>query len=108
MAQRGSFHLERRSAERFPVSLSVQTDKGPGVTRDVSTSGLCLIPSEQLFEVGDQMEVVLIIPDPDEAENAAHLEFRVRGRVVRVESESGALGVQILSDEGSGHLAWAF
>jgi hypothetical protein len=107
MAQRGNSQLERRSAERYAVSLSVRTDRGPGVTRDVSTSGLCLV-IEQPLEVGDQMEVVLTIPDPVMVKDHAHVELSFQGRVVRVDPGSMAVGVQILSNGGNRQLAWSF
>jgi hypothetical protein len=107
MAQRGNSQLERRSSERYAVTLSVRTDRGPGVTRDVSTSGLCLV-MEQPLEVGDQIEVVLSIPDPDMVEDPTHVELSFQGKVVRVEEGSMAVGVQVISNGGSRHLTWSF
>ena len=54
------------------------------------------------------MTISLFIPDPDKAENPAPLEFILQGRVVRIEAGSGAVGVQIIPDEGSSRLALAF
>jgi hypothetical protein len=107
MAQRGKSQLERRSSERYAVTLSVRTDKGPGVTRDVSTSGLCLV-MEQPLEVGEQMEVALTIPDPEMIEDRAHVELVFQGKVVRIEAGGMAVGVQILSNGGNRQLAWSF
>ena len=103
MAQTSSFHPERRSAERFLVSLPVETDRGPGVTRDASVSGLYLV-TEQPLAVGDHLELIMSVPDP---ETLLPLELVLQGRVVRVEGAQGAVGVGIALDEGSRYLARA-
>jgi hypothetical protein len=109
MVREGSFHDERRSAERFLVSWPVETDKGPGVTRDVSVSGLCLsLTTGQLVKVGDPMEVVMTVPDHDSVEIPAQLKLILQSKVVRVEAGSGAVAVQILPDEESRRFALAF
>ncbi len=106
MAQKGSFDSERRSAKRFLVSLPVETDRGPGVTRDVSVSGLYLV-AEKPLDVGDHIELTLSAPDPDYPESSLPLQLRVKGRVVRVEEEDGAVGAGIALDEGSRYLVQA-
>ena len=77
------------------------------MTRDVSVSGLCLI-TEQHLDVGERMAVTLTMQDPDAIENPAQLELTLHSRVVWVDSGSGAAGLQLLPDEGSSRLAWAF
>jgi hypothetical protein len=106
MAQYDDSHVERRSAERFSLSLAVETNQGPGVTRDISVSGLGLI-TEQPVEVGDLVQVALTMPDPDSADGSAQLSLNLRGKVVRFEKESGVAGVRLFLDEGSVQLAWA-
>jgi hypothetical protein len=106
MAQHESFHPERRSAERFRLSLGVQTDKGPGVTRDVSVSGLGLI-TEEPVEVGGQVDIVLTMPDPDSVDGTTQLRLNLRGKVVRFEAEGNVAGVRLFLEEGSTQLAWA-
>ncbi len=62
--QTSTFHSERRSAERFLVSLPVETDRGPGITRDVSVSGLYLV-TDQRLAAGDRLQLLLTVPDRD-------------------------------------------
>jgi hypothetical protein len=106
MVHKQSFPPERRSAERFLLVLPVETDRGPGMTRDVSVSGLYLV-SEAPLEVGEHLELTLSVPDPDHPESSSSLLLVLRGRVVRVEREPGPVGAGIALDEESRHLAWA-
>jgi hypothetical protein len=98
--QTNIFQPERRSAERFLVSLPVQTDRGPGVTRDVSVSGLHLVP-EQLLAAGDRLQLTVTVPDCDHA-----LPFRLslKGIVVWAKGVGGAAGVGIALDEEGGYV----
>ncbi len=106
MVHKGSFGPERRSAERFVVSLPVMTDRGPAVTRDVSVSGLYLV-AEQPFTVGDHLELTMRIPDYDHPQNLP-LHVRLTGSVVRVEEqEVGSVGAGVALDEEGGYLARA-
>jgi hypothetical protein len=97
------FHSERRSAERFSVSLPAETDKGPGVTRDVSLSGLYLVTKERLF-ADDRLQLVVALPDGD---RSFPFRLALKGRVVRVEEVDGASGAGIAVDEASPSLLWA-
>ncbi len=105
MVQAGNSQSERRAAERFRVSLTAETDKGPGVTRDVSVSGLCLITGWHL-DVGEQLDVVLTMPDRDDIADSVQVQFALRGSVVWAEPGSGAVGMLILPDEESRRVAW--
>jgi hypothetical protein len=91
---------ERRSAERFRVSLPVETDRGFGVTRDVSLSGLYLVTDERLSP-GDDLDLVVGL-----AESGGSFPFRLalRGKVVRVEAAGGAVGAAVAVDEESARL----
>jgi hypothetical protein len=107
MARQNSPYPERRSAERFLVSLPVETDRGPGMTRDVSVSGLYFV-TEQSLAVGDHLELTMSIPDPGRPENPSSLLLVLHARVVRVEEAPGAVtGVGVALDEGSMQLALA-
>ena len=102
--QTSSFHSERRSAERFLVSLPVETDRGPGVTRDASVSGLYLV-TEQPLTVGDRLQLTMTVPD---RESSLPLQLVLQGRVVRVEDAQGAaVGAGVALDEGSRYLGQA-
>lgn len=91
------FHSEQRSAERFRLSLPTETDRGPGVTRDVSLSGLYLVTKERL-SIDDRLQLVVALPDGD-----CSFPFRLalQGRVVRVEDLDGAVGAGIAVDKES-------
>jgi hypothetical protein len=106
MAQFGDSQVERRSAERFSLSLAVETNKGPGVTRDISVSGLGFI-TEQPVEVGELMDIALSMPDPDSLDGLTRLRLNLCGKVVRFEAENSVAGVQLFLEEGSVQLAWA-
>ena len=100
--QTNTLHSERRSGERFLVALPVQTNKGPGVTRDVSASGLYLI-TDQPLTAGESLDLTLDFPDRE----GAPYRLRARGTVVRVEDAQGSVGAGIALDEGSRYLAQA-
>jgi hypothetical protein len=88
---------ERRSAERFRVSLPVETDRGPGVTRDVSTSGLYLVTDRRLA-AGDRLQLVVTLPDHD---HSLRIRLSLNGKVTRVEDVEGAAGAGIALEEES-------
>ncbi len=106
MARTNQPHVERRSAERFLVSLPVETDRGRGVTRDVSVAGLYLV-TDQALAVNDHLQMTLSVPDPDHPRARPPLRVILRGRVVRVEDRAGALGAGIALDEDSRYLTQA-
>jgi len=95
--QTSHFQSERRSAERFPVSLPVETDRGPGVTRDVSVSGLFMVTDKRLA-AGDHLQLVVTLPDHD---HALSIRLGLKGRVTRVEDVGEAVGAGIALDEGN-------
>ncbi len=101
MSQASSIYSEHRLAERFLVSLPVETDRGPATTCNVSVSGLYLLTKYQL-DVGDRLNVVLTIPD---RETATPLRVEATGNVVRVEHVEGGAGAGIALDEASAQLA---
>ncbi len=106
MAATDKYYSERRSAERFLVSLPVETDRGPGVTRDVSVAGLYLVTDEALA-VDDRLQLTLSVPDPHQPQGHPPLQVIMRGRVVRVEGTRGGVGAGIALDEESRYLTRA-
>ena len=94
------FSVERRVAERFRVSLPVETERGPGVSRDVSVSGLYLVIDQRLA-AGDRLRLTVALPDKG---CALPLRLDLRGRVVRVEDVNGATGAGIALDDESARL----
>jgi hypothetical protein len=97
----GSTRGERRSAERHRVALPTDTDRGPGITRDVSLSGLYLVTEERL-PVGARLELLLSLRD---GEHLLPLRLAARGRVVRVEEVDDRAGLGIAFDDAN--LCWA-
>jgi len=88
---------ERRSAMRHRVLLSVETDRGTGVTRDFSLSGLYLMTKSRLCP-GEKVCLRVALPDPDRAD--VHW-FACSGSVVRVQDEGDAVGLGIaIHEEG--------
>ena len=96
MVQMTQIHSDRRLGKRFGVSLPVKTDRGSGVTRDVSISGLYLVTNERLV-TGDRLRLVVEVPDVDRS----FVRLGLKGRVVRVEDVDGAVGAAIAVDEES-------
>lgn len=101
--QTSHLHSERRSTERFLVSLPVETDRRAGITRDVSLSSLYLIPGQRLA-VGDRLQLVVTLPDRD---RSLSLRLSLKGRVIRIEDVEGGTGAAIALDEESMHLVQA-
>jgi hypothetical protein len=95
--QTSHFKSERRSAERFPVSLSVETDRGAGVTQDVSVSGLFMVTDKRLA-VGDHLQLVVTLPDHD---HALSIRLGLKGTVTRVEDVGDAVEAGIALNEGN-------
>jgi len=95
-----NFSVERRVRERFRVSLPVETEGGPAVTRDVSVSGLYLVTDRPLA-AGEQLQLAVTLPY-----KGCSPQFRLdlRGRVVRVEDVKGAIGAGIALDDESASL----
>jgi hypothetical protein len=78
---------ENRLASRFPLSCEVDLDPGTGLTRNLSTSGVCFI-TDKFFE--PDLMLRCFIPMQKKGKNLIRL--RCEGRVVRVrkmENNSG-------------------
>lgn len=83
--------------------LPIETDRGPGVTRDISLSGLFMV-TDQGLAIGERLQLVLTVPDPDALDA---LRLSMRGRVVRTEEFEGGAGVGVALDEGTPYLLQA-
>jgi hypothetical protein len=89
---------ERRVARRFTMSLPLRvlpresnSSELRAQTRDVSYQGLYFL-SAQKFDVGAEIELVLTLPH--QAAQAADVDIRCRGQIVRVEAaRDGQLGI---------------
>jgi hypothetical protein len=83
--------LERRKSTRFQVKLSVEFEKGTGVTRDFSSSGV-YFETDQSFSLADQLEFFMHLEHSD---LGPQTRVRCRGRVVRVEPMGERMGVAV-------------
>jgi hypothetical protein len=95
------FLLERRSRQRFPLSLAVEyrllgkdRRRGSGKTRNISSSGV-------LFEVTDQQpfsgSIELMVSWPCLLDDECALKLVVKGRVVR--SEGSDIAIESIQHE---------
>lgn len=76
----GSHFSERRRAARFPIAIPVELERGKGVTRNVSLSGV-LFQTEAAFSPGEQIRMVLVL---ERASPDRPIRLQCEGRVVRV------------------------
>jgi hypothetical protein len=82
---------ERRKAPRFQGRLDVELDKGTGVTRDFSTSGV-YFETDRSFSPADPIEFFMNLEHTDLVPQAC---VRCRGEVVRVELMDEKTGVAV-------------
>jgi len=87
----GPVNSGRREAERIAVELPVEMEKGQGVTRDVSASGV-FFETALIFSLGDVIDFSLVL---EHADSAGPLRVQCHGRVVRVEQCGGKAGVAV-------------
>jgi len=89
---------DRRATRRFPLQLPV-TVRGPqggmdaiAQTRDVSSRGICFFtdPTTTSLQTGSQIEFTLTLPPEVTLTDA--IKVRCKGRIVRVESDTGPSG----------------
>jgi hypothetical protein len=78
-----------RSAQRIRVKVPVRLDKGTGVTRDVSQSGVFFF-TDQSFAPGTTFNFVLEL---DYVASGEPVFLHCRGEVVRVETVGEKVGV---------------
>jgi hypothetical protein len=84
------FH-ERRKSTRFQIKLSVEFDKGTGVTRDFSGSGV-YFETDQSFSPSDPLEFFMNLKHSD---LGSQTRVRCRGQVVRVEPLGERMGIAV-------------
>ena len=88
---------DRRESRRFVMTLPVRVlsreASGPEMktqTRDVSYRGLYFL-AESGFEKGSEIDFILTLPQ--QVISAGDVNIRCHGRVVRVETSNGKMGV---------------
>ena len=79
---------EKRREERLTATRPVQLDRGTGVTRNVSTSGVFFETNEDYAE-GSEISFAIELDGPQ----GGKLMLRFRGEIVRVVRGSGKVGV---------------
>jgi hypothetical protein len=82
---------ERRKATRFKGNLPVEFDKGKGVTRDFSTSGVYFV-ADQSFAPAEPIEFVMNL---EHSGLAPLVRVRFVGEIVRVEPAGEKTGVAV-------------
>jgi Tfp pilus assembly protein PilZ len=76
---------ERRSGERYKLTLAVQLNDGIGTTCDISTSGI-FFETESAYSIGETIRLFL---------NLEHETLQCEAHVVRVEQRNGQFGVAV-------------
>jgi PilZ domain-containing protein len=80
--------IERRRMPRYPVRLSVETEQGEGLTRDISASGVYFETAE-LYLAGSPIRFTLVL----EYAGPAPIRLSCVGEVLRVEPLGDSFGV---------------
>jgi hypothetical protein len=80
--------IHKRLEQRMPTTRPVQLDRGTGITRNISTSGIFFETNEDYAE-GSEISFAIELDGPQ----GEKLMLRSRGAIVRVERRDGRLGV---------------
>ena len=82
---------ERRQALRYPVPLHVEFERGNGVIRNISTSGV-LFETDQVFPAGVPIQfTVLLEPRCSGTSTCLHCQ----GQIVRAEPTEARMGIAV-------------
>jgi hypothetical protein len=73
--------------ERVSAALPVSLDRGVGITRDVSASGV-FFETDVNYAPGSEISFAIELRGP-----AGKMMFKCRGQIVRVEDRGGKVGV---------------
>lgn len=83
--------VERRQTFRFPIRLPVELERGGGITRDISTSGV-LFETDQVFSTGALIRLTLVLePTCQGIPTCLHCQ----GQIVRAEQQEEKMGVAV-------------
>ncbi len=83
-------HVEKRTAGRFSASYLVDLDPGTGVTRNLSTTGVCFT-TDKAIEANIMLRC--FIPMQNNENNLIRL--RCEGRVVRVNKSAAGWDIAV-------------
>ena len=82
--------VEKRREERMSVTRPVKLDRGTGITRNISMSGV-FFETDVDYALGSELSFAIELDGPAERE----LTLRCRGMVVRVEHRAGKVGLAV-------------
>ena len=83
--------VERRQVSRFPIRLPVELERGAGITRNISTSGV-FFETDQVFSAGALIRLTLHLePTWTDIPTCLHC----LGQVVRAEQHEEKMAVAV-------------
>ena len=83
--------VERRQALRYPIPLHVELDRGNGIIRNISISGV-LFETDQVFPAGVPIRLTVLL---DSACSGTATCLHCQGRIVRAEQHEEKMGVAV-------------
>ena len=90
-----SIESERRETKRHNIEVPVRFDRGTGVSRDISFSGIYFI-TKDLLEAGERLRLAFEL---EYAIPGKSLQLDCQGHVLRVEQLNGSYGIAAKIDE---------
>jgi len=84
--------VERRQALRFPMTLPVELERGSGITRNISTSGV-FFETDQVLSTGALIRLILALEEPTYPGTPICL--HCQGQIVRAEQHEEKMGVAV-------------
>ena len=88
-------HDERRETKRHNIEVPVRFERGTGVSRDISFTGIYFITQEQLAP-GEPLKLAFEL---EYAIPGKSLQLDCQGHVLRVEQLQGSFGIAAKIDE---------
>jgi hypothetical protein len=91
-SEAASKHLaeEKRREERMSATRPVRLDRGTGVTRNISTSGI-FFETDVHYTPGSEINFAIELDGPQ----GKKVMLRSRGEIVRIELRGGKVGVAV-------------
>ena len=82
---------ERRQALRFPITLPVELERGAGITRNMSISGVS-IETDRAFSTGDPIRFTLLL---EPACPGVPIRLHCQGQIVRAKRQKEKVEVAV-------------
>ncbi len=83
--------VERRQAVRYPIPFHVELERGSGISRDISTSGI-FFETDQAFSAGAPIQLTLVL---ELTSPSIPTYLQCRGQIVRTEQHQERMGVAV-------------